>query len=109
MNAFLKFSEKAPDSQRRMEFIEPFLAKLTEAHHDWQAKQAKEAILLYFHFKNRPTSVQAGPRPNTDATWARVIEKMVHAMRLKHLSYRTEKTYLTWMRQFYRHVEGRAP
>lgn len=25
-------------------------------------------------------------------------------MRLKHLSYRTEQTYVSWMRQFYRHV-----
>lgn len=29
--------------------------------------------------------------------------------RLKHLSYRTEQTYLGWMRQFYRYVHGASP
>ena len=30
-------------------------------------------------------------------------------MRLKHRSYRTEQTYVSWMRQFYRFVAGQPP
>ena len=34
---------------------------------------------------------------------------MVKAMRLKHLSYRTEQAYLTWMRSFYSFLNGASP
>ena len=49
------------------------------------------------------------PKTGTDSIWADSIHQMVNAMRLRHLSYRTEQTYLNWMRQFYRYVKGAVP
>ena len=37
------------------------------------------------------------------------MEQMITSMRLKHLSYRTEQTYVGWMRKFYTFIQGQAP
>ena len=34
---------------------------------------------------------------------------MIVSIRLKHLSHRTEATYINWMRQFYRYMKGSKP
>ena len=37
------------------------------------------------------------------------MDQMITSMRLKHLSYRTEQTYIGWMRKFYAFIQGQAP
>ena len=41
--------------------------------------------------------------------WKKIEEKMREALRLRHRSYSTEKTYVMWLRQFQGFVNGRQP
>ncbi len=109
VKSFLSFSASAQNSDERRKYIDPFLEKMAKTKEDWQVKQAKRSILLYFHSITHAKYKTSEQNIKTNSDWSHAIEQMVHAMRLRHLSHRTEKTYINWMRQFYRHVRGQAP
>lgn len=104
-----KFINKRPGQPIQDSDIKSFINTIRLTHEDWQVQQAEDAIRLFIYFQNQPQ-----PSPNTkssadDRLWADAIDQMIALMRLKHLSFRTEKTYLTWMRRFYRYVKGTTP
>ncbi|GFP38105.1 hypothetical protein HKBW3S44_01785 [Candidatus Hakubella thermalkaliphila] len=41
--------------------------------------------------------------------WKKIEEKTREALRLRHRSYSTEKTYILWLRQFQGFVNGKQP
>jgi len=87
---------------------ERFLLHLSENHEDWQVKQADYAIKLYNHFllkKQRGQRAEAKPKRE----WDKVEEKTGKALRLKQLSYRTEQTYIGWIKRFRRFVKEKSP
>ncbi len=102
VKSFLSFSASAQNSDERRKYIDPFLEKMAKTKEDWQVKQAKRSILLYFHSITHAKYKTSEQNIKTNSDWSHAIEQMVHAMRLRHLSHRTEKTYINWMRQFYR-------
>ncbi len=104
-----KFCKKEPSQDLNQDEINDFIVRLADTRQDWQVHQAEDAIRLYLYYKNQAKKIQAQQKPKTNKIWAKAIDHMVNAMRLKHLSYRTEQTYLSWMRQFYRFVQGRTP
>ncbi len=63
-----------------------------------------DAIRLYRYYLDRHKAAPSVQTPEIDKLWADAVDQMIVSMRLKHLSHRTESTYITWMRQFYRHV-----
>jgi len=65
---------------------------------DWQIKQAEEALRLYFHhFLNGKASVLSpdGPQKRVFDV-SKVLRDMRQGLRIKHYSYRTERSYLEW-------------
>ncbi|WP_370630431.1 integron integrase [Thermosulfurimonas sp. F29] len=46
---------------------------------------------------------------NAESEWAEVLEKARKILRRKHYSYRTEKTYLDWIRQLADYLEYKLP
>ena len=86
-----------------------FIRKLSRKHEDWQVVQATEAIKLYRYYLRRMN--QPSPENNGSAAeqWRQVAEEAVRMLRLKHRSMSTEKTYMGWLRRFYRFMEGRSP
>ncbi|RLD97047.1 MAG: hypothetical protein DRI91_06005, partial [Aquificota bacterium] len=65
----------------------------------WQIRQADYAIKLYQYFlssKEKADDVQA----SFPEAWDWLQEEASRLLRLKHRSYRTEKTYLGWVRRF---------
>jgi hypothetical protein len=85
------------------------LEHLGHRHEDWQVSQAKKAIELYRFFQSRKKShTEKGDSTAASAAWKKAADDMVKRMRLKQRSYRTEKTYLGWLRNFYRFV-GNVP
>lgn len=104
-----KFCKKEPGQDLTWEQINQFIAQLAESREDWQVQQAKDAIRLYLYFKNKSSTASTNQKPARNEAWVQAINTMVNSMRLKHLSFRTEQSYLTWMRQFYRFVQGLAP
>ena len=124
------------------EALAEFLARLGRRYKDWQVKQARHALRLYWYYRRSgprgaatadpsllsspglasaqpspPASLStlqsAAPPPRTvfpiPADWDRMEETLVRVLRLKHLSYRTEKTYLSWASRFRAYTGAKQP
>ena len=109
--------------------IYAFAAWLGHRYQDWQVQQAKEAVgfFLYYNrihgkksrtysvrYEKRKTEALVPPVNNRGTCsverkglegWAAVDEKITKVLRLRSLSYRTEKTYLSWVRRFSRFLK----
>lgn len=106
---FYRFAGKGMHGPLQDKEIKQFLLSIMDTHHDWQVKQAEDALHLYSYFQRQPQTAQITKPTDTDRMWSDAVEQMVASMRLKHMSLRTEQTYLAWMRQFYRYVKGASP
>jgi len=85
-----------------------FLKHLSKSHEDWQVKQADNALRLYSYFLSKEHSNKAGGISETLINnWKAVEEKTIEAIRLRHRSYSTEKTYISWLRQFQGFVKSK--
>ena len=87
---------------------EQFISWLRNSQHtqDWQLRQAENAVRLYAG--SFTTSTDAIVLPDLsrglrkDACDSHAAEKRIReAIRLRHYSYSTEKTYVDWCRRFY--------
>ena len=47
------FIGQIPDSEVKNEEIDKYINYISRIKSDWQARQAQEAIRIYFHFKNQ--------------------------------------------------------
>ncbi len=95
---------------------ESYLASLGKRFKDWQVLQARDALRLYLYYReSRKKGGEAGggTEPaadmgqestdpvDTDPAGADPLEdSLLELMRLKHLAYRTEKSYLSWIARF---------
>ncbi|MBE0425146.1 MAG: integron integrase [Nitrospirae bacterium] len=86
-----------------------YLADLGKRHEDWQVKQADMALRLYDYFLSRGLKSSASGIPVSGEDWAAIEVKMQEVLRLKHMSYSTEKTYLLWLRSFRAFVKEKNP
>lgn len=77
---------------------------------DWQIAQAKKAVDLYINeYKGKtglivPTDAPVEPRVEFDIS--SILTKLRDAIRLKHYSYKTERTYIEWVKRFFRFLSG---
>lgn len=85
-----------------------FLASMAKSHEDWQVKQADAALNLYHYYLSgqRKESV---PPAVPDGECQDLEEQLREALRLRHRAYSTEKTYVSWMRQFMNYVNNKEP
>ncbi len=108
---FLSFCEKQATSPGNDAQVGPFLQVLAKTKEEWQVKQAREAVRA-FHFyltQERDGEASALVPPDRQAAWQRLAQQMREALRLRHLSIRTEKSYLQWLRAFYGFLGGKEP
>ncbi len=77
---------------------------------DWQSNQAETALKLYFELfdKNaaKLSSDPSLPQINEKSEPSSVINEMSKAIKLKHYSYKTERTYINWAKSFYEYTAG---
>jgi len=79
---------------------------------DWQVEQAEKAIRLYFHNFQSQTDWKktAAPHVNPQAdgltSKAEALAASRQLLRVKHYSYRTEQTYLEWIKRFFDYLES---
>lgn len=106
---FFGHCKKEPGDRIETDDIGQYLRFLSKRKEDWQVKQAEEAIQLYLFFKKRNAETAGQPDQGNGKQWRAVADDMHRMFRLKHLSIRTEKTYMGWVRQFYRFVDGQSP
>ena len=112
VSMFLDFANKNTFADTNA-LIQNFLEhlKITASKEDWQVDQALQAVQLYlYHYlKQRPSQ---GHPPWIDvsaSSFTRIselIRKIREAIRLKHYSYRTEKTYVHWVVRFHQYLEA---
>ncbi|WP_457756136.1 integron integrase [Thermodesulfatator indicus] len=103
-NKAQKKSELSPISENNRK---RFIKFLETRYEPWQVAQAEEAIKLYNYFIS---SVQtSSPEKPDQAAWSYIKEEACRLMRLRHLSYRTEKTYLSWIEKFQKFTNSKAP
>ncbi len=76
-----------------------FLNRLAKKHEDWQVQQAERALKLYGYFLSRPQKNNAEAAIADSSDWQRIEESLRGALKLRHRSYSTEKTYILWLRQ----------
>lgn len=87
------------------ESMDSFLQELSKKYTAWQVTQAAEALQLYFFYMEKKKTRIIAPGAKDDgirnSEWKDVEEEIVRILRLQHKSYRTEKTYLGWIRRFF--------
>jgi len=86
-----------------------FLNHLAKKHEDWQVQQADRALRLYGYFLTRIKRNADGSSGDMPDNWKKIEEKTREALRLRHRSYSTEKTYILWLRQFQGFINGKQP
>ena len=94
--------------------IQSYLNHISKIREDWQVQQAEAALKLYEYYisselKTPKESVEPGPAPETKDRWTALEKTFRDALRLRHRSYSTEKTYLSWLRAFGAHVNWKTP
>jgi hypothetical protein len=110
VSKFLAFSNRNEELQPDLR-VEKFLNYLKSQKNiaDWQIKQADDALRLYIHhfLKGKasvlsPNSVLSftGLPQKSLPDFSKIIAEMRQAMRIKHYSYRTERSYLDWAERF---------
>jgi integron integrase len=111
VDRFLSFCEKQNSLPTDDRQIEPFLHLLGKSKEDWQIKQAREALRIYIFFLTRAdrASTLFPESMDADEAWREVARQMREALRLRHRSLRTEKSYLQWLRAFYIYMKGKPP
>ncbi len=92
--SFLELNKDIPDVSRVEKFIE--WLRLDPQIVDWQVEQARKAVDIYIA---QFLSGDAG-RNGYD----QIIDKMRGAIRVKHYSYATERSYIDWVRRFFEYA-----
>jgi len=86
-----------------------FLGHLSKSYEDWQVKQADYAIRIYSFFLSRQLKAPSTDLPDFDHEWTVIEDNTRKALRLRHLSLSTEKSYIIWLRQFRGFVKTKNP
>ncbi|MDH4241020.1 MAG: integron integrase [Phycisphaerae bacterium] len=93
--------------------IQSYLNHVSKTREEWQVQQAEAALRLYGYYlsselKKPAEAIETGP-PYTKNLWTDLEQHTRDALRLRHRSYSTEKTYLSWLRAFGGHVNWKTP
>lgn len=103
---FLAFSNKNENLSlplRTEKFLNELKAKRNM--HDWQINQAEESVKLYVgpFMKNNPAVFDLDSSKNKIKNFnlSSLSEEIRKAIRIKHYSYSTERTYIDWVKRFY--------
>jgi integron integrase len=88
---------------------EEFLSHMAKSFEDWQVKQADTALRLYDYFLSQHSESPSAVLTGEDGDWKSIEEKMRKALRLRHLAYSTEKTYLLWLNSFRAFIKDKVP
>ena len=106
---FYRYIRKKPGNTILKQEIEGYLHHISKSREEWQVDQASEALTLYQFYEKRKNKDSARKASGNNAQWKAVADDMRKMLRLRRRSYRTEKTYLGWIRRFYKFLNGQAP
>ncbi len=106
--AFSDEDEGADFQEKRRKFLEQLSDSPGIAN--WQMNQAETALKLYFEQFDK-SAAKLGPNStlsqiNDRSDPASIIIAMGKAIRVKHYSYKTERTYVNWAKGFFEYLVG---
>ena len=109
VSKFLTFSNRNQDLGPDLR-VRNFLNQLKSQKNisDWQIKQADDALRLYIHhFLDGETSILSPNVPHKRLTdVSKILGEMRQALRIKHYSYRTERSYMEWSERFIHYLSN---
>ena len=105
----LKYAHKQFGDELTSTETDHFLKRLSKSKEQWQVDQATLAIQIYQYFIKTRHSPDPVTTIDDKQQWRYVAKEMKNILRLKQLALSTERTYLLWLRRFYRFVNGRSP
>ncbi|MHB8988573.1 MAG: integron integrase [Deltaproteobacteria bacterium] len=107
---YLSFCEKSASVPSNEGQVQDFLQFMGKNKEEWQVKQAREAIRLFlFHLSRTGPEANGATASSSAASWQEAATLMREALRLRHRSLRTEKSYLQWLRVFRGFLAGKPP
>lgn len=100
------FKNYFPDEEvQRGPVIEEFEGRLRKAYPAWQVRQAVASVKLYWHFLDRESGkaqvsiTKSNERVECPEKTA-LLDEVRSVLRLMHRAYKTELSYLGWVRRF---------
>lgn len=107
---FIQFCKSRSENEKIENLVDPFLIEFGRTRKQWQVDQAKEAISLFCFFQTKKDRHKIPPINLTwSAAWVRAAESMQRMLRLRQRSYRTEQSYMAWLRAFCGYVRPVSP
>lgn len=85
-----------------------FLKHISKRQEDWQVNQADYSLRLYSFFLNSGLKGSSEDSLCSEEKWKELEEETRKALRLRHRSLSTEKTYLAWLRHFQRFARAKV-
>lgn len=92
--SFLELNKEIPDALRVEKFIERL--RLDPQIADWQVEQASKAVNIYTAQFLTGGAFRCGHD--------QIIDKLRNAIRVKHYSYATERSYIDWAKRFFEYT-----
>lgn len=89
--------------------VEKFLNFLTlqQEKELWQVEQAETAIKLYlYHFAGGDASLSYQKSSQDSHHLPEIINKMREFLRIKHYAFKTEQSYIIWVKRFYHYLQS---
>ncbi len=74
-----------------------------------QSFDQSQAVDLYRYFVDKASAGDTAQGKDSPEAWKKIGEELILTLRLKYRSLSTEKTFLGWVRDFYRFLKGRHP
>ena len=115
VKSFLNHIERTDKKNFTSDEKADFIFWLSSEFEEWQIKQADHALRLYRHFlsiaNNKTKCLKSNDKLKQDCceAWKLAAQEMRRILRLKHLAYRTEKTYMNWLRKFCGYIKRKNP
>jgi hypothetical protein len=100
---------KKPGKTLENSDIDRYINYITKSRMEWQVRQAQEAIRLYQYYLERPQNKSTSIKDDIKTQWKTVASETVKILRLKQLALQTERTYMHWLRKFYRFIPDKSP
>ena len=93
--------------------LQGYLHHIAKTKEDWQVRQAESALRLYGYYLSLNPERKHDDHDDSDSSeehlWTEAEKRLRDALRLRHRSYSTEKTYLGWLRGFRANLGGKSP
>lgn len=91
----LELSDSLSNHDKVRQFVESLV--VDESLDDWQRDQGRKAVEIYLNMFLKNIEER---KMDHDLRFSQILEGMKTSLRLKHYAYRTEQTYMDWVKRY---------